>query len=317
MHRLFKKLLADAEGTSQSVFAVFVDVRGFSAFSQKVESPDTAEYIKLIFRRIIGEFFPQAKYFKPTGDGLLLVIPFTSKTLQKESRVVVDGALNLHTQFPTLCADNPIINFSVPDKVGIGIARGTACKMHVKNTILDYSGRLLNLAARLMDVARPSGVVIDGDFKIELLEEEVRSKFTEATVYLRGISEETPKKIYYLKDSVIVSHVFKTSLSRERWEVDKWDMKLGELKELEHQLGLELTKKPNSKVNLYVAYPAYKDGKRMKGFRTEKAMPGLEPHKHGTIYRIDYDVKALVADLQKQKMADTEEVHFEIRYQIQ
>ena len=54
----------------------------------------------------------------------------------------------------------------------IGISRGTVCRLVSKGKTLDYSGRVVNLASRLMDDARPSGVVFDASVGIDLLSEE-------------------------------------------------------------------------------------------------------------------------------------------------
>ena len=67
--------------------------------------------------------------------------------------------------FPTMFTDDPMINFATPTNLGFGIARGTACCLFSGKRILDYSGQLLNLAARLNDLARPKGLVIDGAYQ--------------------------------------------------------------------------------------------------------------------------------------------------------
>ena len=45
MHRKFRESLDTAEGHSEFIIVVVVDIRGFSAFSKRHESPDTAMYI--------------------------------------------------------------------------------------------------------------------------------------------------------------------------------------------------------------------------------------------------------------------------------
>lgn len=76
MHREFKELLKDATGMSEYVIAVNLDIRGFSSFSKKVESPDVALFIKKVYSKLLDGYFPNASFFKPTGDGLLLTIPY-------------------------------------------------------------------------------------------------------------------------------------------------------------------------------------------------------------------------------------------------
>ena len=50
-----------------------------------------------------------------------------------------------------------MITFELPPDIGIGVARGSATRISTQDGILDYSGRPLNLAARLVNFARPRG----------------------------------------------------------------------------------------------------------------------------------------------------------------
>ena len=77
MHRRFRKLLEDATGESEFVIAVNLDIREFTQFSQKVESPDVTMFIKRVYMKLIDEYFVDACFFKPAGDGLLILIPYT------------------------------------------------------------------------------------------------------------------------------------------------------------------------------------------------------------------------------------------------
>ena len=61
--------------------------------------------------------------------------------------------------FGQITANDFMINFPVPQRLGVGVARGTATRLASGGQVLDYTGRCLNLAARLMDKARPYGVV--------------------------------------------------------------------------------------------------------------------------------------------------------------
>jgi class 3 adenylate cyclase len=170
MHREFKTLLTQAEGVSQFAIALFADIRGFSAFSQETESTDAAMYIKRIYAKLINDFFSTASFYKPTGDGLMVVIPYNEATLEQVSAAAVRSAIECVASFPSMCADDAMINFPVPQRIGVGMARGTACKLFAGEKTLDYSGRLLNLAARLTGLARPAGVVIDGDFHLGMIQ---------------------------------------------------------------------------------------------------------------------------------------------------
>lgn len=217
MHRIFRKALDDATGESKFVIVVFVDIRGFSAFSQICESPDTAMFIKRVYMKMIDTYFNFASFYKSTGDGLLFTIPFTEKTLKEMSQKTVESCIACHSEFGGICSGDPMICFSVPDKVGIGVARGTACCLTSGDTTIDYSGRLLNLASRLTGLARPSGIVIDGKFGIDLLSDEQRSSFEEVSVYLDGIAEDKPVQIYLTKEFTVIPERNTKPIAEKRW----------------------------------------------------------------------------------------------------
>jgi class 3 adenylate cyclase len=217
MHRAFRKALDDATGISKSVIVVIIDVRGFSAFSMKCESPDTAMFIKRVYMKLIDSYFPFASFYKPTGDGLVLTFPFGEKNLREVAQEVISGCIACHSEFGNICSGDPMINFEVPDKIGIGVARGTACCLASGKKTIDYSGRLLNLTSRLTDIARPSGIVIDGAFNISLLTNEQQAIFKEDNVYLPGIAEDNPIKVYFTPEFTTISKYNKQPIAAKRW----------------------------------------------------------------------------------------------------
>ena len=217
MHRLFRKALNNASGQSKPIIAVIIDIRDFSGFSQRCESVDVAAFIRKVYMKIIDEYFSFASFYKSTGDGLLLTIPWTEKNLQQVSQEVIASCIACHSQFAEICSGDPSINFEVPDKIGIGIARGSSCRLVSGNRTIDYSGRLLNLTARLTDISRPSGIVVDGAFIIDLLTEEQRSMFEEDKVYLKGIAEAEPIRVYFTPEFTVIPKYNKQPIASERW----------------------------------------------------------------------------------------------------
>ena len=218
MHRLFRKALNNATGKSESIIAVIIDIRDFSGFSQRCESVDVAAFIRKVYMRIIDEYFPFASFYKSTGDGLILTILWNEKNLEEMSQKVIASCINCHSEFGNICRADPTINFKVPDKIGIGVARGSACRLVSGKRTIDYSGRLLNLTARLTDLARPSGIVIDGAFIIDLLKEEQRSMFEESNVFLKGIYEKEPIRIYFTPDFTAIPEYNKHPIVGEKWK---------------------------------------------------------------------------------------------------
>jgi hypothetical protein len=137
MHRTFRKLLDQATGSSEYVVVTNVDIRGFSAFSTTVDSADTGLYIKKVYARIIDDYFERASFFKPTGDGLLLTVPYEEKTLGDTVQWTLETCFELLDDFPTLVAGDAMVNFGVPDRIGIGVSRGSASCLRSGETILD------------------------------------------------------------------------------------------------------------------------------------------------------------------------------------
>lgn len=266
MHREFRTLLGEAQGVSEFLISVFADIRGFSSFSQQTESPDAAMYIKRVYARLIDEYFPSASFYKPTGDGLMVIIPYREQTLVEVSAATVRSALACVEAFPNICHDDPMINFPVPDRIGLGIARGTACRLFAGDKTLDYSGRLLNLAARLMNLARPSGIVIDGDFRREMIPEPERTRFKEARVYLRGVAEITSRLVYRLESVVIPQENLKP-FGVPVWKTAELKTTVRELRRLASLFLLRLPSPPDdpNRIVVTMTHPLHRGGKLLTG----------------------------------------------------
>ena len=218
MHREFLKLLKKATGVSEHVIAINLDIRGFTPFCQSVQPLDVATYVRKVYLRIINDYFKTASYYKPTGDGLIIIIPYTDETLKEAANSTMDSCLALLENFGSLLVGDHMINFPTPQKIGIGLTRGSACCITSDNKTLDYSGRILNLASRLMDLARPSGIVFDSNFGFDLLGEEMKKMFLEDTVYVRGIAEEKSITVYYTKKYTLIPDVYKQPIREPKWE---------------------------------------------------------------------------------------------------
>jgi len=192
MHREFRKLLDNAKGVSQQIIAINLDIRGFTPFCQERVPYEIATYIPLVYTKIIEGYFSDATFYKPTGDGLLIAILCEEKPKATVNKTI-ESCVRLVQDFGSLCKGEDRIYFSTPDKIGIGVARGSPCCIVSGNKILDYSGKVLNLASRLMDMARPSGIVCDTSLGFNLLSKEKRESFEkDDNVFVRGIAEKQP-----------------------------------------------------------------------------------------------------------------------------
>jgi class 3 adenylate cyclase len=69
--------------------------------------------------------------------------------------------------------------------LGIGIAAGSASRLIAGDTTFDYTGRPLNVASRLMDIARPAGVVLEETLDFEALSDETQELFARDQVFLK------------------------------------------------------------------------------------------------------------------------------------
>lgn len=266
MHREFMDLIKSATGSSEFTLAINVDIRGFSSFSKTVESPEVAMFIKRVYMRLIKEYFSNASFFKPTGDGLLIIMPYKEENLDEVVISTVKTCLQVLVDFGSFCVDDPMINFEVPQKVGIGLSRGSACCLVSGDKILDYSGRGLNLASRLMDLARPSGIVCDANFGIELLPDELIELFEEERVFIKGIAEREPINIFYTKDYTHISPLNKQPLEEIKWQTVRDKKTLKQIKESTRYI-YPLPSEPIDprQIQIKISHPKVVRGERRSG----------------------------------------------------
>lgn len=316
MHRTFRKLLEEATGVSEFIIAVNLDIRGFSSFSKKVESPDTAMFIRKVYIKLIDDYFPDASFFKPTGDGLLITIPYMENTLQDITSNTINSCLKVLKEFGTFCGNDPMINFEVPRRVGIGLSRGTACRLVSKNKILDYSGRVLNLASRLMDLARPTGIVFDADFGIELLSDEQIKLFAKDTIYIKGIAEREPIDIYYTKDLTHISLLSKQPLDNIKWNTVKDTKRLKEIKDFGPSFLYVLQTEPTdpSEIKVKIHHPGVVRGRKRKGIFTTFDFSNFGYFLEAGKPKIRVEFNSLVKRLEANGVKDSWPVNIEIIY---
>lgn len=317
MHKEFRKLLDDAFGTSEHILAIVVDIRGFSSFCQKNESFDVADYIRHIYKKMIDNFFANATYYKPTGDGLLVIVACPNKNLQAFIADYVKRCLNLLSSFKDFCIDNPRINFETPDKIGIGISRGSACRLSTGSKTIDYSGRVINLAARLNNLARPSGMVFDYSLGFNFLPSEIQEKFATDNIYVRGIAEVKPIAIYYTKELTILDPASKKPLKEPKWleasttytyeQIRKSSAKSKTFELAEVPLDLK-------QVDIQIIYS--KIGSLYKILRLDCDSEGVSYKKIGPAPSISIDNETLKKELAKLHLADDSKIEFYFVYPV-
>lgn len=317
MHRQFRKLLENAKGISQYIIAIVIDIRGFTPFCQTVDSVDVATYIKKVYIKIIDACFPDASFYKPTGDGLVVVIPYTEESLKEVMKSTMESCLNLLQDFGNLCKNEHMINFDTPNKIGIGITRGSACCITSEDKILDYSGKVLNLASRLMDVARPSGIVFDSSFGFGLLSKEKQELFSEEAIYVRGIAEEKPITVYYSNKYTLIPASYKEPIKEPKWENVRHVTLFEKFKLLEPNLILTLKGKPLDKkrIAVRIMHPGI-EGYDMNYHKTVKDKE-IDYQKRGRRHLIFFEVKPLVKLFESAGAKEGTPITFDIDYPVE
>jgi hypothetical protein len=268
LHRTIRKLLPDAAGESEWVVAVNVDIRGFSSHMSANPS-ETALYLKKVYARMLDRFFADHSFFKPTGDGLLVVIPFQEADLQVVANSVVGDCLTLVEEFPTLISDEPLVTFPHPDRIGAGVSVGSVARLVTRRTTLDYTGRPLNVATRLMDLARPSGVVVDAALPIS--DTELKSHFVPDQVYLKGVAEQTPLDIVFTQNLSEIPDSYRKPITPDEWVVEEETLTVAAARKREGKFRTVLKHEPTNRyrIGVRVIYPDYKNGRRIEGIERQ------------------------------------------------
>jgi len=314
MHRQLRKLLENATGVSQYIIAVVLDIRGFTPFCQTVDSLDVATYIKKVYLKIMDDYFSNASFYKPTGDGLLIIIPYTEESLKEVINNTIRNCLDLLQNFSDLCKDEPMINFETPSKIGMGLARGSACCISSGKKILDYSGKVLNLASRLMDMARPSGIILDSSFGLELLADENKAFFVSDTVYIRGIAEEEAINIHYTKAHTLISDIYKKPIKEPKWETVEHKVLFGKFKLLHNFLSLPLVNKPLNEKQIVIRI--IHDS--IEGYLTQHNLDvgdkGIIYSVRGKKYYVTFPVEPIAKLLESNGVKENMQILFEIEY---
>jgi class 3 adenylate cyclase len=249
MHRKFRELLSTANGRSEFVVAANLDIRGFSDWSRRVESSQTILYLTKVYPKLIDQYFADTWFFKPTGDGLLLVRPFVESELAKLVNETVQNSFRIVETFATLCQDEPMVNFPVPSTVGIGLALGAASRLVSQEgeteRTLDYSGRVLNLASRLMELARPRGVVLEGGLGKGLLSSSIEERLTVARGYMRGVSPDDEVEILFDAALTTIPESYSKRPGDVEWRSNETTLTLQELERYEMAHLFYLDAKPS------------------------------------------------------------------------
>jgi len=128
LHERLRDLLPSAQAETCQVVATFLDISGFSTFSKRGESFNSAIYLGSAYSTILSTYFPNADFFKPTGDGLMLIhqLPSSRTEVPHAVSVILAKCVSLVAAFGQITGDDYMINFPVPQSLGPGLTRGSA-----------------------------------------------------------------------------------------------------------------------------------------------------------------------------------------------
>jgi len=322
MSTVWTDLLEEAKGRSEYVIAINIDIRGFTPFSLSVESIDLGQYIKRLYAKILSKYFPDAVFSKPMGDGLFIIYYYEEESVKEMVNKIVQKCINLEKEFHSLLKDDPMIVFNTPSKIGIGVTRGTTCCIYNGDNIIDYSGKILNHAARLMEKARPSGVICDYISFYNILNDDLSKLFEEESACLRGVAESEPIKILVQKNKVKISEIDRRPLNEVIWEIVNKEYSVRYIKSAKEWFSISLDKKPLNKNEIYVEIRCntYRDGELVEGMATfeeyDITSQLIQFQQRGPNNYIKFNFILLREEFQMDSMPDEETVRFEISYPI-
>ena len=307
---LRKKLLS-AEGRSEFIIAVVCDIRGFTEFSTFHESPDTAMFVKRFYLQLLEKYFQKAVFVKPTGDGMLMTFSYTEKNLPQVSDYVLSSCFSAIADFPIMFADDPMINFSTPQNLGFGISRGPACCLHSGKDVIDYSGHVLNLAARLNDIARPKGIVVDGQYLLQAISKEYSNTFSQMEVFLKSIAEDQPRSVLVSKEVTVPSYAC-SPLSTDKWEGQKYELSVSQLTKLTGNfvIPLKAEAKSQDKIKIQFGWP----NKKLKGYTSSREYSGIHYYTDSSGPKVKMDLTQAKEIITEQKLSSKTVVHFDIQF---
>ena len=294
-HDELRDVLRKTQGRNCDIVALFVDIRGFSSFAERNDSPAIAKYLRTAITQILDHYFPDASFFKLTGDGVLIIYehPDDEGAMRDLLTNVLKKSIALVANFSDIADDDVMVTIrDLPKSVGIGIARGSAtCLVATDGTIVDYTGRCLNLAARAMDKARPKGVVFADTHAATLIEESLGLDFQSDEIYVRGIAEKNPISVRATLD-VAFRAADRKPIDEDEGIGEPVYMSIEEVRATSgHAFYLPRPPEHDEIALVWIEYP-YLDavtGKMSKKHLWHEARGKVERHPDGTVIVISFD----------------------------
>lgn len=92
------------------------------------------------------------------------------------------------------------------------------------------------MAARLNDLARPKGIVIDGNYMADVIPENLRPRFKTQEVYVRSIAERAPMNVFYSKSDVSIPDYALYPIADDAWKLVSFAHTVAEVRKMRSQM---------------------------------------------------------------------------------
>jgi len=151
-----------AKDATLNAMVVFVDARGFTAWSDSTDVFPFIDDFGVSMQRLLKRTFT-GWFIKHLGDGAMMIREITERTTQSLLKNLLKDAVKrireTEAGFTKLCEDLSVEHGArIPLRLGWGITKG-----HIKSADDDYIASDINKSARLCSIARPFGIVVDRD----------------------------------------------------------------------------------------------------------------------------------------------------------
>ena len=266
---------------------------------------------------VVSGYFPDATYYKPTGDGLLMIFSCSSGKEVDITKSVVERSIKLVSEFCSLCKGDSLVYFKTPSNIGLGISRGAACCISSEDEILDFSGKPLNLASRLSDMARPFEVVFDESVSSCIPAGDLEKNFLSENVYVKGMAEDEPIKVYLTKGTIIPSS-YKKPLNEPEWMTDSRGVTIKQLLAVTAtDLSIILSKIPKDESQILVTLTFPELGGTGRSHWSMKTVPSkVYYEKRGKEHYVFIEKQYMIERLQTRNVQPDTPVQIVITYPI-
>ena len=167
---------------------VFVDIRGFTRWSERVDNATILDEFVLGWYKILKKNFAKT-YIKHLGDGAMIIREMPEKTTSELLKTFLSDTLEKVNKtgedFDKFCKRlSEEEGTEIFLSLGWGVVKGP-----IKKINNDYIGADINKCSRYCEIARPFGIVIDAaDFQIlSALPKTIANNYSKQTKRLMGI----------------------------------------------------------------------------------------------------------------------------------